>query len=566
MKWRRIVAWGIIVSLVVCGLSTTLEVTGQTVVNQLENVKKPGLGKLYFSKRDSSLNIWKGKWVKVVQETASMAAVPPVVVPPVLDPVLEEIALGYWEVPDRILVAKLLDGKYHLMQTNASRSYYVARGKNLLTDARTKVTGDPDSYREVTGELVSGVSDIGGLATPASFKDGVMTAKGYVKNNQGEWVLGAGQTPIPIVVPPVVDPVADKIKVPVGLIMWDNWTYDYWNDPKPKYDYLINHITRNRYTATVWGQKYNLVPFYGSYHAPEKVKIRTNVKWNQELGRNTYDEIEKWVEVKYDKTAADTEREVRYYREAGFDFLCFNYYNTDSYLSEARQHFVAMQNKLGMKMTLKVQNKRSDAEIANIAELMTKDYWFRINNKAVLYMNSGDFGDLPKYQAALRALGGGEIYVVYYGFDGYPGDWSDYLAKRNDAISAYNTTIGGNATAEQQLLKEVADRESWMGQYKATHVQLIPVLSLGLENLDLRTDLGSGGKPVGVIEAASVEQVNRKFELMRDFIKKYPDKVPAVIWNSANEINESGESFVAKKLRNGTIDTSRLDVAKRWLE
>lgn len=550
-------AWGIIFSLVVISVGGLF---GQTVVNQLENVKKPGLGKLYFSKKDSSLNIWKGKWVKVVQETASMPSVPPVVVPPVVEPIVEEIALGYWEMPDRLLIAKLLDGKYHLMQTNAARSYYVARGKNLLNDSRTKVTGVL-----VTGELVTGNSDIGGLAAPATFKDAVMTAKGFVKNNQGEWVFDSAQTPIPTQ-PPVEEGIADKIKIPVGLIMWDNWTYDYWNDPSPKYDYLINHISRNRYTATVWGQKFNLVPFYGSYHAPEKVKIRTNVKWNQQLGRNTFDEIEKWVEVKYDKTAADTEREVKYYREAGFDFLCYNYYNTDSYLSEARQHFVAMQNKLGMKMTIKVQNRRSDAEIDNIATLMTKDYWLRINGKAVLYMNSGDFDDLPKYQAALRAKNGGEIYVVYYGFDGYPGDWADYQAKRNDAISAYNTTIGGYATAEQQLLKEVADREAWMGQYQATHVQLIPTLSLGLENLDLRTDLGSGGKQVGVIEAASVEQVNRKFELMRDFIKKYPEKVPAMIWNSANEINESGESFVAKKLRNGTIDTSRLDVARKWLE
>jgi hypothetical protein len=429
---------------------------GQSVVNKLENVKKPSLGKIYFSKKDSSLNVWKGKWVEIVQEGFGSAQ-PPVTQPPVTQP--------------------------------------------------------------------------------------------------------------SIFMPPVTEPIfGGKIKVPVGLIMWDNWVYDYWNDPNPKYDYLINHISRNRYTATVWGSKFNLVPFYGSYHAPEKVKIRTNVKWNQQLGRNTFDEIEKWVEVKYDKTAADTEREVKYYRDAGFDFLCFNYYNTDSYLSEARQHFVAMQDKLGMKMTIKVQNRRSDAEIDNITALMTRDYWFRINGKAVLYMNSGDFDDLPKYQMALRAKGGGEIYVVYYGFDGYPGDWEDYQKKRNDAISGYNTTIGGNSTAEEQLLKEISDREAWMGQFTATHVQLIPVLSLGLENLDLRTDLGSGGKQVGIIEIANIEQVNRKFELMRDFIKKYPDKVPAVIWNSANEINESGESFVAKKLRNGIIDTSRLDVARKWLE
>lgn len=560
MKWRRSpltpsggIGKVMMILMMMAGLSTTLEVTGQTVVNQLENVKKPGMGKLYFTKKDSGVYVWKGRWSKILQEGFGSAQPPaPVIVVP---PVLDEIPLGYWDAPDRLLVAKLLDGKYHLLQTNAARSYYVPRGKNLLSDSRTKSPLAPKGG--IIDEIVSGNSDIGGLAAPAAFKDVLMTAKGFVKNNQGEWVK-----------PPPAPPSegGELIKVPVGLIMWDNWVYDYWNDPNPKYDYLINHISRNRYTATYWGHKFNLVPFYGSYHAPEKVKIRTNVRWSQELGRNLFDEIEKWVEVKYDKTAADTEREVKYYRDAGFDFLCFNYYNTDSYLSEARQHFVAMQNKLGMKMTLKVQNRRSDTEIANIVNLMTKDYWFRINGKAVLYMNGGDFDDLPKYQAALRTAQGGEIYVVYYGFDGYPGDWADYQAKRNDAISGYNTTIGGYATAEQQLQKEINDREAWMGQYKATHVQLIPILSLGLENLDLRTDLGSGGKAVGIIEAASVEQLSRKIESARDFVKKYHDKVPAIIVNSGNEINESGESMVPKRLRDGRIDTSRLDAFARWLE
>jgi len=529
----------------------------QTVVKDTANVRKPAYGKLYFQKSDTTLYLYAGGY-KPLSRTAAMPGGSEIINPsepkptPITTP---DIPIGYWEQPDRILIAKAIAGKYYLMQTNAANSYYVPRGRNLLTDTRTRV-----SNATTAATIVSSTSAIGGLAPADNFPEAEFLKLGYTKNQQGEYVV----TPSVVEEPPV--PNNQKIKIPAGLIMWDNWVYDYWNDPNPKYDYLINHITRNRYTATVFADKYNLVPFYGSWHAPEAVKIRTNVKWNQALGRNTYDEIEKNVIVRYDKTAADTEREVRYYREAGFDFLCFNYYNTDSYLSEARQHFVAMADKLGMQMTIKVQNRRSDAEIAHIAGLMAQPYWFRINGKAVLYMNANDFDDLPKYQAALRQRGGGEIYVVYYGFDGYPGDWADYQAKRNDAISGYNTTIGGTATAEQQLQKEVSDRDAWMGQFKATHVQLIPILSLGLENLDLRTDLGSGGKAVGIIANASLEQQSRKFELVRDFILAHPGKVPAIIWNSANEINESGDSYVPKRLRNGTIDTSRLDVAKRWLE
>jgi hypothetical protein len=581
MKWRRIVAWGIIVSLVVCGLSTTLEVTGQTVVNQLENVKKPGMGKLYFSKRDSSLNIWKGKWVVVGFGSAQPpVVVPPVVVPPVVDPIVEEIALGYWEVPDRILVAKLLDGKYHLMQTNAARSYYVARGKNLLNDSRTKrplaPNGGTNTSDGIIASIVSGNSDIGGLATPASFKDGVMTAKGYVKNNEGEWVFDrdaghSDQTPVPqtpvpqtpVTQPPVVDPVADKIKIPVGAIMWDGWYRDYWNDANPKYDVLINHVSKSRLVATEWMEKFRVVPFYGQYHEPEKIKIRYNVRWSQELGRNVFDEMERDVRVRYDKTQADTDREIQYYAEAGFDFLCFNYYNSDSPLSEARLQFVNAHNKRGMKMTFMLASKRSDAEINYITDLMLREYWFRIDNKPVLYFNREDMLDLAKYKAAYAAKGGGDIYVVYYEMGGYPGDFGEYQKYRANAGSSYSLFIG-QATADMLIKAEVNARNTWVGQYKNTQIGLIPVLTTGFENLHNRTSLDAVQGTF--VEKATLPQIEQKLELLKVFIKEHPEKVPAVLWYAGNEILESGNPIVPTKRKDGSIDTSMLDTIKKHLE
>ncbi len=364
---------------------------------------------------------------------------------------------------------------------------------------------------------------------------------------------------------PIIPEDPNKISIPVGLIMWDNWEHDYWNETKDMDKLLINHISRNRYTATVFGDKFNLVPFYGQHTAPEKIMIRYNVKWNQSLGRNTYDSLERFVNVKFDKNQSDTEREIKYYRDAGFDFMVFNYYSDESYLSETRRDFVAMQNKLGMKMTFKIQNKRTDKEVDYIADLMTKDYWFNIDNKPVLYLNSGDFEDLPRYKNALKSKNGKDIYVVYYGFNGYPADWNDYLQKGNNAVSAYNTSIGGTSTQEEQISKEVSDRENWMGQFKPTHVKIIPVLSLGIENLDKRTELTPPSEQVGIIYKANIEQINRKNILVKDFIKKYPDKVPAIIWYSANEIMEGGASIVPKILKNGTIDTTILDTIGKHL-
>lgn len=531
----------------------------QSVVKDTANVRKPSEGKLYYSQRDKALYLYRNAFVAISKPTQQPIVITPPVfpigptkpTPPTIDS--DEIQLGYWAAPERLLIAKKINGLYYLMQTNTARGYYVARGINLINNHATKI--DINSLPSI----VSQNSELGGLYPATNFPEAEFLKLGFQKNTEGEFIKS---TIKPVTNPTV--PNQDKISVPVGLIMWDNWERDYWNDPKPKYDYLINHISRNRYAATYWGDKFNLVPFYGEHIAPEIVKIRYNIQYNQSLGRNTFDELERIVNVKYDKTPADTEREVKYYRDAGFDFLVFNYYNVDSYLSETRQQFQNMSNKQGMKMTIMCNSGRSKEEIEQITAQMLKDYWFRINNKPVLYMTAGDFAELPKYQSAFRAKGGGDIYVVYYSHSGYPTDWSEYVEKRNNAISAYNTSIGGNATQEQQISKEVSDRENWMRQYKHTDVQLIPLLSLGIENLDSRTDLGLSNGVGWSVESANTEQIARKCKLMQEFIKKYPEKIPAILWYSANEINEGGRSFVPKKLKNGKIDTTELDAVSAW--
>lgn len=537
---------------------------GQSVVKDTSNIKKPAYGKLYFSKSDTTLYLYTTTF-KPIHPAAKHGGSSPIITDPIeVDPInteLVEVPLGYWESPDRILVAKLLAGKYHLLQTNSARSYYVPRGKNLLTDHRTKINSDV-----LTGNLlpslVSTDSDLGGLYPPSSFKESHLTVLGYKKNTEGEYLKDA--VPVsdpPVTTPPVTD--SQKISIPVGVIFWDNWERDYWADPSPKYDYLINHISANRLAVTEWSYKYNLLPFYGQYHSPEAVKIRYNVRWSQADGRNLYDEREALVEVKFDKTQADTEREIKYYKDAGFDWICFNYYASDSYLSNTRLQFVAMPNKLGMKMTFMLAANRSAAEIDYITTLMTQDYWFRIDNKPVLYFGSGDFTDLPKYRSALSAKGINDIYVVYYAADGYPGDWPDIQSRRCNAVSAYMTS-STNHSAEALITDEVNNRENWMGQFKATHISLIPTITNGLENLQKRTSLSTD--QAGYIEGATLEQLARKTQLVGEFAKKYPTKVPAILWYAGNELLECGErSLVPKRLRNGTIDSSTLDTIAKFL-
>jgi hypothetical protein len=542
---------------------------GQSVVKDTANIKKPAYGKLYFSRADTTLYLFTTTFKPI--RTATMhggsgnITIPaPQTLPQ--PPATQEIAIGYWASPDRLLVAKLLEGKYHLLQTNATRSYYVPRGKNLLSDSRTVISSMVTSG-SIISTLVSTDSDLGGLHPPSSFKESQLTSLGYQKNTEGEYI----NTSTPVTTPPVTNtpvtnpPVTDspKISIPVGVIFWDNWERDYWADPAPKYDYLINHISANRLAVTEWSHKYNLLPFYGQYHTPELIKIRYNVRWSEADGRNLFDERDALVEVKFDKTQADTEREVKYYKDAGFDWICFNYYASESYLSTTRQQFVAMPNKLGMKMTFMLASQRSAAEIDYITSLMTQDYWFRIDNKPVLYFKAADFSDLPKYRAALSAKGINDIYVVYYAADGYPGHWPDIQSRRCQAVSAYMTS-STNPSAEALLTDEVNNRENWMGQFFATHVSIIPTITNGLENLQKRTTLST--ESANYIEGATLEQLARKTQLVGEFAKKYPTKVPAILWYAGNELLECGErSLVPKRLRNGTIDSSTLDTIAKFL-
>ncbi len=505
----------------------------------------------------------------------------------VVDP--DEVEVGKWTLlPGSILIIKKTNDTYWLMQTDENRSYYLIRGLNFLFNSDVQIS-KPINKNKLSNEITSqgGLMPSKSGNLPSKWETKWWTANGYYRNANGEFVKSIidnppvktdSISPIPpiiispidssliVTVPPKLEniiPISEKIKIPVGAIMWDSWYRDYWNDENPPFDPLINVVSKSRLVATEWMDKFNVVPFYGQYHEPEKIKIRYNVRWSTEFGKNIFDEIERSVQVKYDKSQADTDREIQYFAEAGFDFFCFNYYNNDSPLSEGRLQFVNSQNKRGLKMTFILASNRKAEEINYITDLMLKDYWFKIDNKPVLYFNTRDMQDLEKYKNAYKSKGGGEIYVVYYSMGGYPGEFSQYQQFKANAGSSYSLFIG-QATADKLIKAEVEARNSWMGQYKNTQINLIPVLTTGFENLYNRSSLDT--EQAAFIEKASLPQLEEKLELMKGFIKEHPEKVPAVLWYAANEILESGNPIVPTKRRDGTIDTSVLDTIKKHLE
>lgn len=97
-----------------------------------------------------------------------------------------EVIIGFWDIPDRLLVARKFKKGYFLVQRDPAATYLVPRGKNLLNDPRTVIQNK--SFRMT--QIRSGNSDLGGLYPPTDFPYEELPALGYRQSGQGEWVKG----------------------------------------------------------------------------------------------------------------------------------------------------------------------------------------------------------------------------------------------------------------------------------------------------------------------------------------------------------------------------------------
>lgn len=167
----------------------------QKIVPDLQSVKSPKNGKLYFSEKENKLAVFANKqFYGIFQAPKDTTPTPP---PP--PPVEKETVAGYWSSPDRILVAYELSGYLWLMQRDPAGSYYVSRGRNLLLDNASFNNGKLSQ-----SQLSGGDTGLGGLYKPDSFPESkFLQETGRVKNSDGEYVFakpdpnpgGGGSTP-----------------------------------------------------------------------------------------------------------------------------------------------------------------------------------------------------------------------------------------------------------------------------------------------------------------------------------------------------------------------------------
>jgi hypothetical protein len=96
----------------------------------------------------------------------------------------DEVLIGFWDVPDRLLIAKKFKLGYYLVQKDPAGSYILPRGRNLLSDTRTIIKNK--SFK--ISSIKSADSGLGGLLVPDNFPLTELNAAGYTKNAEGEWV------------------------------------------------------------------------------------------------------------------------------------------------------------------------------------------------------------------------------------------------------------------------------------------------------------------------------------------------------------------------------------------
>lgn len=96
----------------------------------------------------------------------------------------DEVILGFWDVPDRVLLARKFKSGYFLVQKDPAGSYMMPRGKNLLNDSRTVIKNKSFKLSVIKSEE----SKLGGLLIPDNFPLNELRQLGYAENEDGEWI------------------------------------------------------------------------------------------------------------------------------------------------------------------------------------------------------------------------------------------------------------------------------------------------------------------------------------------------------------------------------------------
>jgi hypothetical protein len=374
----------------------------------------------------------------------------------------------------------------------------------------------------------------------------------------------------------VPTPIAGKVNVPVGAIMWDGWYEDYQLSPRngiggTPYDQGINQTSSLRLDLTEF-EGLNLVPFYGQQGLPnEDIIILANGYWNGT--ENVFDEVHKNVRCKFDRPQIAIDKEIGFALDAGIDYMAFNWYSPyDSPMGEAQVKFAASTAKGTMKMCYLSGpiGWNIPINVDYITDMMTETYYQQIDSKPLLFVNDDWLNQTYAGTTILQLIknsyasksSGGSIYVVYMsGGRDYPTDESKYSTHGMQGASIYTTYCVGDPTPRSHarlMDDEVRLRNEFINNSSR---DIVPVITTGFINLSKRSSL-TGGDNNNYTEIATSGQMDTKMTNLISFLNSNPTRAKAMLFYAWNENAESGNP-ICPTLTNGTqyVTVASLNVA-----
>lgn len=506
---------------------------GQKVVDDFDSVKKPKHGKLYFSQKQNRLSIYTGSTFQAIVEVESDTTKP---IPP-----NKETTIGYWGSTDRILVAYAIEEGIWLMQKDPSGSYYVARGRNLLDDPRTVISGTIDK-----NTISGGDTDVGGLYAPSSFPESVFLKEtGRIKNANGEYVYQSGGG-------------GDKISKPVGVIRWDG----YFTTLTP--DDPIDITKETRYALSDQRTQ-DQAPFYSFFHQDEVINKQ---KWNGETKQWEWRPVTVNVRFNGDR-AGVMEKEVEYAVNAGIDYFLFNYYaNGATPMAIARQQFEALPDKKGLKAAYIMENIGGDpqSEARLIANAFRQEWYQKIDDKPILVLPAGGSADFDRVYGiftTIKSVYGGEIYAILQ-MMGHPVEMATEIRKRGYNSHTRYMTWGGWNEGDRSHRYIMNKEWEWYQQATQQSVDFTPNVTTSFyqvgaqKSWDLNPDYSYSEKAT---DAEFEEQISR----LAKYINGSSQTKTAIIY-SWSEFTEGGRTVCPQLRRDGSVDDRILRILSKYLD
>ncbi len=354
---------------------------------------------------------------------------------------------------------------------------------------------------------------------------------------------------------------ADKIILPVGVIRWDSYGTE-------------GGITPGLRAAFSFPETENHAPFYSTFTNPEYLDF-TYYDQNDSFKPKTEKRLSQ-VKFNGDRPGV-IEKECDYAKSAGIDFWAFNYYPDEATQAYARNQFIKLSDKRGLKMAYITELVAIEDRIINhFIDQFRKDWYQKIDGKPLLILAVNSKSDLDgqiEFKNAVESKCQCKTYSVLQSNDWASDKVQTVMQYGLNAASLYGTWNG--ATYKRRDHKYIIEQEliEWNNFLNYPQMDLGLNITMSFSNAGVfRSPLNQKQSEIvyyaeNMTGYLATDSENRQqFKNAIEFIKNNPNKAKYVMLYSWNEHTEGVRTVSPVKKKNGEIDDSVLKIVKEFVD